>query len=143
MDKHEMTVMGFDFGMKHIGVAVGQTITRTAQALTSISAQQGIPDWKEIEKLIVIWQPDALVVGLPLNMDGTEQPITQHAHQFAQKLKKHFHLTVYEEDERLSTVEAREKIFSQGGYRALTKKAIDSMAAKLILESWLNHRNSQ
>lgn len=139
MPENNITVMGFDFGMRHIGIAVGQTITRTAEALTSVSAQQGIPDWKEIEKLIAEWKPDALVVGLPLNMDGTEQPITLHARRFVQKLKGRFHLPVYDEDERLSTVEAREKIFSQGGYRALTKKAIDSMAAKLILESWLNH----
>jgi putative Holliday junction resolvase len=139
MPENDMTVMGFDFGMRHIGIAVGQTITRTAEALTSISAQQGIPDWKQIEKLIAEWKPDALVVGLPLQMDDSEQTVTRHARRFAQKLKQRFHLPVYDEDERLTTVEAREKLFSQGGYRALTKKAIDSMAAKLILESWLQH----
>jgi putative Holliday junction resolvase len=140
MDKSvEITVIGFDFGMKHIGIAVGQTITRTAQALTSISAKDGIPNWNEIEKIISLWQPSALVVGLPLKMDGTSQPITQYVHEFVELLKKRFKLPVYFEDERLSTVEAREKLFSKGGYRALTKKNIDSLSAKLILESWLNH----
>ena len=67
------TLLGFDFGMKNIGIAVGQELTRTANPLTAIKARDGIPDWELIARLLQEWQPALLVVGLPLNMDGTEQ----------------------------------------------------------------------
>lgn len=129
-------LLGFDFGLRHIGIAVGQTATQTAQALTSISAQQGTPQWEEIAQLIQTWRPHILVVGIPLNMDGTTQPLTQHAQRFADELKKRFQLPVHFVDERLTSVEARERLFEIGGYKALQKKNIDSMAAQIILETW-------
>lgn len=135
----DQTLLGFDFGLKHIGVAVGQTLTRTAQPLTSLKAESGIPQWNEVKKLISEWRPHALVVGIPLNMDGSEQPLTLAAQQFVKQLEEFFHLTVHLVDERLTSVEARAYLFEHGGYKALQKKAIDSMAAKLILESWLNN----
>ena len=70
-------LLGFDFGMKRIGVAVGQTVTQSARPLKTIKAKEGVPDWDEIEQLIKIWQPDAFIVGIPLNMDGTEQLLTK------------------------------------------------------------------
>lgn len=130
-------ILGFDFGLKHIGVASGQTFTRTAQPLTSISANNGVPDWNHITDLIKTWKPDALIVGIPLNMDGTEQPITHAARNFLHELEQRFLLPVYAVDERLSTVEARTRLFEKGGYKALNKKAIDSVSAQLIAESWL------
>lgn len=134
----EQTLLGFDFGLRHIGVAVGQTYTRTAQPVTSLSADKGIPhNWEEITQLIQTWHAQALVVGIPLNMDGTEQPLTRAARRFAQALKKHTQLPVHLMDERLSSVEARAHLFEQGGFKSLKKKAIDSLAAQLILESWL------
>ena len=136
---NEQTLLGFDFGLKHIGIAVGQTLTQTAQALTSVKAINGTPQWDEIKQLINSWKPHALIVGLPLNMDGTEQPLTHAAKRFAKQLEKHFMLTVHLVDERLSTVEARAHLFEQGGYKALAKQAIVSMAAKYILESWLSN----
>ncbi len=133
----EQTLLGFDFGLRHIGVAVGQTYTRTAQPVTTLAAHKGVPEWPEITKLIQTWRPHALVVGIPLNMDGTEQPLTRAARRFAKALEKQTQLPVHSMDERLSTVEARAHLFAQGGYKALKKQAIDSMAAQLILESWL------
>ena len=133
------TVLGFDFGLKHIGVATGQTFTRTAQPLTSVSAEQGNPNWNQIIDLIKTWKPDALIVGIPLNMDGTEQPLTQIARNFLHELEQRFLLPVYAVDERLSTVEARARLFEKGGYKALNKKAIDSVSAQLIVESWLQN----
>lgn len=135
----EKTLLGFDFGFRYIGVAVGQTYTRTAQPITTLLAQKGIPDWDAIAKLIQVWHPQALVVGLPLNMDGTEQPLTRAARRFAKQLKKYSQLPVHLMDERLSSVAARDQLFAQGGYKALTKKAIDSRAAQCILESWLQN----
>lgn len=132
------TALGFDFGTKYIGVAVGQTLTKTAKPLTSIYNIEGTPDWKNIKKIIAEWQPHVLIVGVPVNMDGTPQPITFLAQQFCIQLGKQTQLPVFEIDERLTTVEARSQIFSHKGSKGLTKAAIDSYSAKLILEDWLS-----
>lgn len=133
---HEI-LLGFDFGLKRIGVAVGQTVTETARPLVTINAVQGEPQWDVLNKLIKTWQPDALVIGIPLNMDGTEQPLTQSARRFAQQLQERFKLPVYEMDERLSTKDARERLFAEGGYKALKNGQVDRVAAQLILQNWL------
>lgn len=130
-------ILGLDFGSKRIGVAVGQMVTQTATALSVIKAEQGKPAWEDLDKIIKEWQPAALVVGLPLNMDGTTQAITKQAKNFAKALQEHYNLPVYFADERLSTREARERIFEEGGYRALTSQPVDGMAAKIILTEWL------
>lgn len=137
MPKTPQTLLGFDFGLKHIGVAVGQVITGTANPLTVVSAKQGQADFAAITQLIKEWQPDGLVVGIPLNMDGTDNKITIAARAFAKQLETKFNLPVWQIDERLTTVDAKAELFEQGGYRALDKASIDSYAAKLILESWL------
>lgn len=134
------TVIAFDFGTNSIGCAVGQSITGTAQGLSSFKARDGIPKWEEIGKLLQEWKPDVLVVGLPLNMDGTEQPLTQRARKFANRLNGRFNLPVELQDERLTTVEAKAEIFSRGGYKALKKDKVDSISACLILESWFENR---
>ena len=129
-------ILGFDFGLKRIGVAVGQSITQSANPLVVLPAKNGIPNWHDIKKLIDEWGIDALVVGLPLNMDGTEQPITERARLFGQQLKTHFQLTVYFMDERLTTVAARDEMHAQLKGAARFDRA-DSMSAKLIIESWM------
>ena len=134
------TVLAFDFGTKSIGCAVGQSITGTAQALAAFAAKDGIPDWTQIEKRIQQWQPQKLVVGLPLNMDGTEQELTQRARKFANRLNGRFGLPVELQDERLTTTEARAEIFQRGGYRALNKSKVDGISACLILESWFENQ---
>lgn len=130
-------LLGFDFGMKRIGIAVGQTLTQSARPLETIQANKGVPDWVYLQKLVKLWQPNAFVVGIPLNMDGTEQALTHSARQFANVLKERFHLPVYGIDERLSTKDARERLFTTGGYKALQKGQVDSVAAQLILQNWL------
>ncbi|MFT6985625.1 MAG: putative Holliday junction resolvase [Psychromonas sp.] len=131
------TLLGFDFGTKSIGVATGQMITATAQPLAAIKATDGIPNWNIIEKVINDWNPDLVVIGLPLNMDGTEQMITQRAKKFANRLNGRFGVKVALQDERLTTASAKEFIFANGGYKALDKGKIDSVSAALILESWM------
>ncbi|WP_323666166.1 Holliday junction resolvase RuvX [Pectobacterium punjabense] len=130
------TILAFDFGTKSIGVAIGQEITGTARALTSFKAQEGIPDWQKVEKLLSEWQPDLVVVGLPLNMDGTEQPLTARARKFANRLHGRFGVAIELHDERLSTVEARADLFERGGFKALDKGSVDAASAVIILESW-------
>ncbi|ORM66374.1 Holliday junction resolvase RuvX [Pantoea rodasii] len=132
------TLLGFDFGTTSIGVAVGQQLTGTARALTAIKAQDGIPNWNLIEKLLKEWQPNYVVVGLPLNMDGTEQPLTDRARKFANRLHGRFGVRVEMQDERLSTVEARADLFERGGFRALQKGQVDSQSAVIILEDWFD-----
>ena len=130
------TLLAFDFGTKSIGVAIGQCITGTARPLSALKAQDGTPDWKLIEKLLKEWQPESVIVGLPLNMDGTEQPLTARARNFANKVHGRFGVQVPLHDERLSTVEARAGLFERGGFRALDKGSVDSASAVIILESY-------
>jgi len=137
-----LTLIGFDFGMKSIGVAVGQTVTKSAKPLTVVKAKNGNPSWQMIVQLVNEWKPDALIVGFPLNMDGSEQPLTQVVKKFANDLRQQFNLPVHLADERLTTVEARAKLFEeQGGYRAIQKPAVDALAAQLILESWMRQKH--
>ncbi|MCW2477258.1 MULTISPECIES: Holliday junction resolvase RuvX [unclassified Symbiopectobacterium] len=134
------TLMAFDFGTKSIGVAIGQEVTGTARPLTAFKAQDGVPDWNQVEKILNEWQPDLLVVGLPLNMDGTEQELTARARKFANRLHGRFGKPVELQDERLSTVEARADLFERGGFRALNKGQVDATSAVIILESWFSRQ---
>ncbi|OOF35841.1 Holliday junction resolvase RuvX [Rodentibacter heidelbergensis] len=137
-----ITALAFDFGMKSIGCAVGQSITGTAQALPAFKAQDGIPNWDAIEKCLKEWKPDMVVVGLPLNMDGTEQELTLKAKKFANRLTGRFGVKVALQDERLTTTEARSEIFERGGFKALKKGKIDGISACLILESWFETQDT-
>ena len=129
-------VLGFDFGMKRIGIAAGQAITKTATPVTALNAKDGIPQWSEITQLIEHWQPDVLIVGLPLNMDGTEQPITQCARKFGNRLQQRYQLPVKFVDERLSSRAAKWEIVDTPGKKKNLKR-IDTYAACLIVETWL------
>jgi len=137
----EMTILGFDYGKRWIGVAIGETITKQARPLTTLQIKHKKLPWQEIDALVQQWQPDAIVVGLPINMDGTEQPLTKVAERFCQQLQSKYMQPVFRVDERLTTVEAREQIFAEKGYRGLQKPDIDSYAAKLIVEAWLQNHN--
>lgn len=131
------TFIAFDFGTKKIGVAVGQTITSTASPLAALSTTKGALQWEPIASLIEQWNPAGFVVGIPINMDASYQAITRKAKAFALALKAKFHLPVYEMDERLTTIAAKQQLFELGGFKALKDISVDSFAAKLILEAWL------
>ncbi|PHQ76174.1 MAG: Holliday junction resolvase RuvX [Shewanella sp.] len=134
-----ITVLGFDYGTKSIGIAIGQSLTGTGNPIGSIKAVDGIPKWEEIGMLIEEWQPDIVVVGLPLNMDGTEQEITQRAKKFANRINGRFGVKVATQDERLTTADAKARLFESGGYKALTKGQVDAMSAVLIIESYFEN----
>ncbi|MFQ5659480.1 MAG: Holliday junction resolvase RuvX [Gammaproteobacteria bacterium] len=120
----------FDYGEKRIGVAVGQTLTATASPLETISVRNGKPDWHRISALIDQWRPQALIVGRPLCMDGSRQPLTNLTGKFVRQLKGRYHLPVHYEDERLSSYEARQRQKNRNDQ-------LDAIAAQVILESWL------
>jgi len=136
----ERTILGFDFGAKSIGVAVGQEITGTASPLEALRARDGIPDWELIDQLLADWQPHIIVVGLPLNMDGTNQQTTFAAKKFANRLHNRSRLPVETCDERLTTTDAKARLFELGGYKKLEKGKVDSVSACLIIESWLENQ---
>lgn len=137
MQKVSKTLLGFDFGTKSIGVAVAQGITGTAAPLAALKARDGIPDWDQVAALFQQWQPECAVVGLPLNMDGSKQQVTFGAQKFANRLNARYRVPVHTSDERLSSVDARARLFELGGYKKLQKQKVDSVAACLILESWI------
>jgi putative Holliday junction resolvase len=130
------TLLGFDFGTRKIGVAVGQSLTGTATPLETIEWINQKPDWKRIKQLIDEWQPQALVVGLPLDIDDSETDATQPARRFSRQLEGRFHLTVHLADERFTSFEARDRL----GHRAKRLEDYDAVAAKLILETWFNEQ---
>jgi len=134
-------LLGFDFGMRRIGVAVGQPLTGTASPLAAVNARDGAPDWEAIARLVAEWRPSAGVVGIPYNMDGSRQEMTDRAERFSRQLHGRFHLPVHVVDERLSSHEAEERLRTarQEGRRGrIAKPEIDSAAACVLLETWLN-----
>lgn len=131
------TLLAFDYGTKNIGLAVGQTITSSARALAPLKAKDGTPDWTHIEKILAEWKPDLVLVGLPLNMDDTESEFTARAKKFANRLNGRFGVKVEMVDERLTSFAAKGEVMSRGGSRDYKNNPVDSIAARLILEGWL------
>ena len=128
-------VLGFDFGDKRIGIASGQTISCNATPLTTLSAINNKPDWKGIEKIIAEWQPDALIIGLPLYLDGSKSDMTARAEKFSRQLEGRFHLPIFTHNEALSSFEAEQ--FLQTKKTQHNKPDIDKIAAAIIVQSWL------
>lgn len=134
------SLLAFDYGTRNIGVACGQTITRSATVLAPLRARDGIPDWNQIEQLLQEWRPDLVLVGLPLNMDGSESELSQRARKFANRLHGRFGVKTETVDERLSSFEAKGEVMRQGGSRDYKNNPVDSIAARIILESWLDRQ---
>lgn len=133
-----MQLLGFDYGLKNIGVATGQTLTGTATAQPPLRARDGVPDWQVIETLLREWQPELVLVGLPLNMDGTESELSARARKFANRIHGRFGVVVEMVDERLSSFEAKGEVMARGGSQDYGKNPVDSIAARLIVETYLN-----
>lgn len=134
------TVLGFDYGRRRIGVAVGQHITRSASPVAAVVARNDGPDWSRLDALVAEWRPAELVVGLPYNADGTPHDLTREAEAFARTLAERTGLAVHTVDERLSSVEAERALRERRaeGRRRVAKGDVDAAAACVILESWLN-----
>lgn len=133
-------IIAFDFGLARIGVAVGQGVTQTASPLETLPAKEGKPDWTQVEKLLKHWQPSKILIGEPLNMDGSTQEITQKARKFANQIHGRFGYSVEMVDERLSSFAARDELFELGGCKKIKASQVDSIAAVLILESWFSRQ---
>jgi putative Holliday junction resolvase len=140
--KAPRSLLAFDFGLRRIGVATGSCITGTASALLTLAATDGMPDWQEFDRLLAEWAPDLIVLGLPLNTDGSESDMTAQVRQFAENLEARLKIPVEFIDERYTSAEAESLLKEQRRQgirtRQLTKEDVDAVAAQLIAESWLN-----
>ena len=136
-------ILAFDFGTRRIGVASGQELLGTGQPLAMIPARDGIPDWQQVAKLLAEWQPDIVVVGLPLNMDDTENDMCARARKFAKRLHGRYHVPVEMVDERLTSFEAKGDVMAAGGSRDFGRHGVDDRAAVLILETWCREQTGK
>jgi len=134
------TILAFDFGLRQIGVAVGNMQLQSTQPLAIVKAKNGKPDWQALEKIMQDWQPDLLVVGDPMNMDGSASEMGARAQKFARRLQGRWGTPIEMADERLSSFEAKELMREQGHRGNYKDEPIDSYAAELILQSWFRVR---
>lgn len=139
-----LTVLAFDFGLKRIGVAVGNTLTATAEPLATLAARAGAPDWDAIGRCVADWQPALMIVGAPCNMDGTPGPLTAPARDFAAELSARYGVDAELVDERLSSREAEQALQSRRRSgelgRRVRRSDVDREAACVLLRQWLAGR---
>jgi putative Holliday junction resolvase len=136
------TFLGFDFGTKKIGVAVGQLTTATANSLQTIRSPNQTPNWQAIEQLVKEWQPAGFVIGISRQFDGTDNSVTPRMLKFCRQLNGRFNLPVHQQDETLTTFEAKQLLFDDVQVNATKLWAVqDELAAQLILQSWLNQQD--
>ena len=135
------TVLSFDYGLRRIGVAVGNTLTGTAEALATIAAQDGEPDWAAIDRCVADWQPAAIIAGVPYNMSARNDRLTQAALRFADGLGQRYGIEVHRVDERLTSREAEDDLRERRRSGAKSKRVqrgdVDREAARLLLLQWL------
>lgn len=134
-ERPALVLLGFDYGLKRIGVAAGQTLTHTCQPVAHVHCRDGAPDWPHIQRIIQQWRPDALIVGIPYNSDDTAHALAPRIERFARQLHGRFHLPVHLIDERLSSHEAGAR---QRGSNS--RHTVDEHAAQVILETWMSEQ---
>jgi len=138
MNSGTKVILAFDFGLKHIGVAIGQEITNTAQTFFSLDAKNGEPDWSQLDLLVKEWNPKLMVVGNPLNMDGSDSEIKKNSDKFSDLINKRYNIPVELMDERLTTREAKARLKSEEGSFISSGKDTHQIAAQIILENWFS-----
>ncbi|MBB1486696.1 Holliday junction resolvase RuvX [Oceanospirillum sediminis] len=138
----QRTILAFDFGTTRIGVAVGQEMLGTTNSLAPVQAKDGIPNKEQLQKLISEWQPDAFVVGIPLNMDGTESEMSRRARKFGNRLYGQYGKPWFGMDERGTTKQAKVIARDLGHKGSYKDTPVDGIAAQLILESWFAEQSS-
>lgn len=141
MSEHKRgRLLAFDYGLKQIGVAVGNDLLGTTEPLPILRASNGQPDWNVVSALLAEWQPGLLIVGDPLNMDGSISELTKRARRFARRLQGRFGIDTELVDERLSSFEVKHTQRELGHLGDYRKRPVDSLAAELILTDWLRSR---
>jgi putative Holliday junction resolvase len=138
MNLSSKVIIAFDFGLKHIGVAIGQEITSTAQTFRSLQANNGEPDWNILDILIKEWNPKLFVVGNPLNMDGSDSEMKKNSDKFSNLINKRYNIPVELIDERLTTREAKDRLRSAKENSISVSADTHQISAQIILESWFS-----
>ena len=138
MNLDSKVILAFDFGLKHIGVAIGQEITNTAETFFSLKAKNGEPDWSKLDPLVKEWKPKLLVVGNPLNMDGSDSEIKKKSDKFSNLINKRYNIPVELMDERLTTREAKDRLKAEEDNSASSGRDTHQIAAQIILENWFS-----
>tara|TARA_B110000014_G_scaffold259336_1_gene246962 strand:- start:3854 stop:4267 length:414 start_codon:yes stop_codon:yes gene_type:complete len=137
-----MVIMAFDFGLKNIGIAIGQDISRSSNTFYTLKANNGLPKWKFLDSLVKEWEPNIFVLGNPLNMDGTPSLMKRKSDLFGRRLEERYKIIPELVDERLSSKEAllRQKDLH---LRNLTSSGSDihSISAQIILEDWFREKH--
>lgn len=135
-----MQILSFDFGTKKIGIAVGQTITKSSSPLTVLFNKENKVNWEEVGAIIDEWKPELLLIGKPLNMDGTDSDIMKVVDNFSKKLAKLSGIECEYVDERLTSFEARQnfKELMIENNKNIKKEIIDANAAKILIDNWFN-----
>ncbi len=135
MVKEFGVVMAFDYGLRNIGIAIGQNITKSASTFYAIKAKEGLPDWVQLDSIIQEWEPSLFIVGDPFNMDGTKSEFQKKIVKFSEELKKRYEIELHMMDERHTTKEAIERIHNKpDGIKDSANK--HSISAQIILEDW-------
>ena len=135
MVKEAGVVMAFDYGLRNIGIAIGQNITKSASTFYAIKAKEGVPDWIKLDSIVEEWEPDLFIVGDPFNMDGTKSEFQKKITKFSTELKNRYEIELQMIDERLTTKEAKERIQDKpDGIKDSANK--HSISAQIILEDW-------
>lgn len=130
------TLLAFDYGLRHIGVAIGQRLISSSNPAGVVRARDGVPDWPGIETLVKEWLPDQLLVGLPLNMDGTDSPMSERARKFARQLHGRFNIPVALVDERLTSFAAKQQRREGQKSTDFGRDTVDAEAACIILQDF-------
>ncbi len=137
-NQREGNIIGFDFGQKRIGVAIGNNISKSAQALITIESTSSNQKFEVIQKIMDEWRPVSIVVGVPFNVDGSEHKVTNLCKKFAKQLEQKYALPIYLIDERYTSIEASYEIQDKKIDLKKKKLLIDQIAAKIILQSYLD-----
>ena len=135
MAKESGVVMAFDYGLRNIGIAIGQNITKSASTFYAIKAKEGVPDWMKLDSIVAEWEPGLFIVGDPFNMDGTKSRFQKEISKFSTELEKRYAIRLQMIDERLTTKEAKDRILDKpDGIKNSANK--HSISAQIILEDW-------
>ena len=135
MVKESGVVMAFDYGLRNIGIAIGQNITKSASTFYAIKANEGVPDWIKLDSIIEEWEPSLFIVGDPFNIDGTKSEFQKKIVKFSSRLKKRYGVEIQMIDERLTTKEAKDRLESESNILR-TSSNEHSISAQIILEDW-------
>jgi len=136
-------VIGFDFGLKRTGVAVGNTLTGSASPECTLISKDEKPDWQGISQLFEVWKPEQLVVGMPTELDGSESPLKKRIERFCNQLEGRYQLPVEQENEQFTSIEAAQRLKElrqSGRKKKVSKDEVDKIAAAIILENWMQKR---